>query len=89
MRCGRSTRPFCSGSELRASAAPSAAEDMCNFLEGMLQKDAMLPCSSLRLTPTACRMQDPSKRFSIIECINHTWFEKMRHSHLEDERAFT
>ncbi|CAE7903867.1 CPK34 [Symbiodinium microadriaticum] len=40
-------------------------EDMCNFLEGMLQKD-------------------PSKRFSIIECINHTWFEKMRHSHLED-----
>ncbi|CAE7548948.1 CPK34 [Symbiodinium natans] len=28
--------------------------------------------------------KDPAKRFSIIECINHTWFQKIRHSHLED-----
>ncbi|CAK9108534.1 Calcium-dependent protein kinase 13 [Durusdinium trenchii] len=39
--------------------------DMCNLLEGMLEKD-------------------PEKRFSIIECINHYFFQKIRHTHLED-----
>ncbi|CAJ1395795.1 unnamed protein product [Effrenium voratum] len=28
--------------------------------------------------------KDPEKRFSIIECVNHTWFQKIRTSHLED-----
>mmetsp|Transcript_57117 Transcript_57117/g.107138 ORF Transcript_57117/g.107138 Transcript_57117/m.107138 type:complete len:462 (-) Transcript_57117:151-1536(-) len=28
--------------------------------------------------------KDPTKRFSIIECINHRWFQKIRHTHLED-----
>eukprot|EP00434_Breviolum_minutum_P014116 symbB.v1.2.012447.t1/scaffold860.1/size157271/16 len=28
--------------------------------------------------------KDPDKRFSIIECVNHMFFQKIRNTHLED-----
>ena len=31
-------------------------------------------------------LQDPEKRFSIIECVNHMFFQKIRNTHLEDTK---